>query len=88
MNTSHIPGPWYVVNDTEVQSAVINKDNYVCAAEGNTMEQAIANAQLIACAPELLEVCHRALITLHEDDFSMLREELRQIITKATGEEP
>jgi len=32
---------------------MLNEDNYVCEAEGDTPEQAEANAHLIAAAPEL-----------------------------------
>ena len=41
--------PWYATG-IHVQSAAINEDNYVCTAEGNSPEQAIANADLIVKA--------------------------------------
>ena len=40
------PRPWYATG-IHVQSAAINEDNYVCTAEGNSPEEAIANANLI-----------------------------------------
>ena len=43
------PRPWYATG-IHVQSAAINEDNYVCTAEGNSPEQAIANAALIVKA--------------------------------------
>jgi len=41
--------PWYATG-IHVQSAAINEDNYVCTAEGDTPEAAIANADLIVKA--------------------------------------
>ena len=41
--------PWYATG-IHVQSAATNKDNYVCTAEGETPEAAIANADLIVKA--------------------------------------
>ena len=46
---SNTPTPWYATG-IHVQSAAINEDNYVCTAEGNSPEQAIANADLIVKA--------------------------------------
>ena len=40
------PRPWYATG-VYVQSAAINGDNFVCEAEGDSPEQAIANANLI-----------------------------------------
>jgi hypothetical protein len=44
-----------------------------------------ANAALIASAPELLDLCERALRALHEDDFPLLREDIRKGMAKAEG---
>ena len=41
--------PWYATG-IHVQSAAINEDNYVCTAEGDTPETAVANADLIVNA--------------------------------------
>jgi hypothetical protein len=49
MSTTHTPIPWYATGK-HVQSAAINEDNYVCEAEGNSEEQANANAELIVRA--------------------------------------
>ena len=46
---SNTPTPWYATG-IHVQSAAINEDNYVCTAEGNSPEPAIANAALIVKA--------------------------------------
>ena len=61
--------PWYATG-IHVQSAAINEDNYVCTAEGETPEAAIANADLIVKAVNshdalvaALEACQIALRT-------------------------
>jgi uncharacterized protein involved in tolerance to divalent cations len=53
--------PWYATG-IHVQSAAINEDNYVCTAEGNSPEQAIANADLIVKAVN----AHDALVAACE----------------------
>ena len=45
----HTIGPWYATG-IHVQSAVLNEDNYVCEAEGSTLEEAEANAEFIVRA--------------------------------------
>jgi hypothetical protein len=53
---THTPGPWYIAKQDSIihiQSAAINEDNYVCGINFNEIN-AIANAHLIASAPELL----------------------------------
>jgi hypothetical protein len=52
---------WYATG-IHVQSAAINEDNYVCTAEGNSPEQAIANADLIVKAVN----AHDALVAACE----------------------
>ena len=46
------PLNWYVTGplSNHIQSAKTNEDNYVCAVEGNTDEQATANAEFIVKA--------------------------------------
>ena len=46
--------PWYATG-VHVQSAVLDEDNYICKAEGSTLEEAEANAQLIVRAVNCLE---------------------------------
>ena len=49
----HTVGPWYATGE-HVQSAALNEDNYVCRTEGSSKEEVLANALLIAAAPDLL----------------------------------
>ena len=66
--SKHTPGPWRVVNDVDIQSGPQGCLAYVSTggARGRTFEEAQANAQLIAAAPELLEECKRTFYDLHE----------------------
>lgn len=56
------------------------QNRYIAQIEEGTME----DARLLAAAPELLNLCEKSLLALHEDDFPSLREALRNAITKAT----
>lgn len=61
--SAHTPGPWYFDEDDRAVGPVSNKSIGVCSimlADGNAAryhfgEQSIANANLIAAAPDLLE---------------------------------
>jgi len=66
--------PWYATG-IHVQSAAINEDNYVCTAEGNSPEQAIANADLIVKAVN----SHDALVAALEAAIPMLTPATRTI---------
>lgn len=64
MEAKHTPGPW-VEHHIHVcaECGELEKDGYhshciVEAADGRTDEECIANARLIAAAPELLEACY------------------------------
>ena len=59
--------PWYATG-IHVQSAAINEDNYVCTAEGDTPEAAIANADLIVKAVN----SHDALVAACEAAYDQL----------------
>jgi hypothetical protein len=45
----HTLTPWYATGP-HVQSAILNEDNYVCQADGDSEIQAIANAEFIVRA--------------------------------------
>lgn len=90
----HTPGPWdcgVVVNlrciDTDefgFSIAWINTDNH------NKIEEAKANARLIAAAPELLEALEEIVSAADGDGWSQLDADLRKAraaIAKATGVE-
>jgi len=60
------PGPWHVVDRVNVQSGPIGFLAYVstAGARGRTIEEAEANAQLIAAAPDLLAACEALISAL------------------------
>lgn len=56
-NTSrHTPGPWMIGKSERVIAGVIEIEQH--HSIGLTYEERIANARLIAAAPELLEALH------------------------------
>ena len=96
MSTQHTPGPWRVdpdhCRDVQTSDGAIE----ICLAEGGKpyginlfsvppIEEAHANARLIAAAPDLLEACivafHQTCSVGRPKDW----EQLRTAIAKATG---
>ncbi len=57
------PGPWTVVNDVDVRSEQPGFLAYIstAGARGRTLDEAKANATLIAAAPCLLAACEAML---------------------------
>jgi hypothetical protein len=64
MKKQHTQGPWYVLNDyyrypgiesVTLSIVIFGDDGESCGVQGDTHEEAIANANLIAAAPDLLE---------------------------------
>ena len=83
--SKHTPGPWLVTEDP-IYGARIDAPGSFCVAKTipNDMpiKQKLANARLIAAAPDLLDACRAALYALkgrEHDGF------LRDAIAKATG---
>jgi hypothetical protein len=99
MDTKHTPGPWFYTgkhNDCEVRYVGTNReDRYheeVATLYHGEGEEQIANARLIAAAPELLGALQDAFSmidgTLLIDTFgSEWFEEASEAIAKATGEQ-
>jgi hypothetical protein len=103
MKTNHTPSPWILgeplTKENRIQ--IMHKDaqrpddiapTWVVANVNLCMgEESEANARLIACAPELLDACKKALAALGADDCpsipdgAMVRGRLFNVITKATG---
>lgn len=56
MNANHMSGPWVASDYSSVVGSLISKGNHHIAAvlPQTVPEEAIANAQLIAAAPDLL----------------------------------
>ena len=101
MKNQFTPGPWKVEPDNyynERLVSIIIKENVssadLYAKDSMPYEEYLANARLIASAPELLEACihaHDALLSLHvceldKERCNSLRGELRQAIAKAKAE--
>mgnify|MGYP003679854852 CR=1 FL=1 len=81
--------PWYATG-IHVQSAAINEDNYVCTAEGETPEAAIANADLIVKAVNshdalvaALEVISGAIHSDEWDEMGALLEAIDKSVIAA-----
>jgi hypothetical protein len=66
MEAKHTPGPWFVKEQNNTMNAVWSNKRYICTAyTGGAInkpgiKQALANARLIASAPELLEALKEA----------------------------
>ena len=79
MNESkHTPGPWYHNPADEPQNA----ERHVCVDEGrwlrviarvkqNDKDNALANARLIATAPDLLEALEKIMVAVDTDSVKM-----------------
>lgn len=89
-DTKHTPGPWVVTGYDEEFQDQINIQNerldYFVAAALDC-KAVVANARLIAAAPDLLEAL-QALLADPGRDFirSSAWDKARAAITKATGE--
>jgi len=66
MENKHTPGPWSVGNepvDNEALYIYDNKEHLIASADTDSLaqyrEEALANARLIAAAPDMLEALQR-----------------------------
>lgn len=64
MNTKHTPGPWTADKDFHVDCPIWAGQDCIATAWAAGEAATAANAALIAAAPELLEVCKRAVSAL------------------------
>lgn len=100
MKTSHTPGPWKA--SALGRTVTDGAEQVVCrpSAYANNAERQVANARLIAAAPELLDELIEqdkflgvlaGTVPLSEKDthrrIAMHRESVRAAITKATSRE-
>jgi hypothetical protein len=103
--TKHTPGPWRMWSDTEENEVYgrvigiqihagpntsIGSIHGLRSADGDVRDQAFANANLIAAAPELLDVLEN-LVALTEirpklHEYKAALDEARAVIAKAKGE--
>lgn len=88
--TKHTPGPW-VANNCTVMEGIRSIAYTGAIADHNNLEtfeqncfEAVANAHLIAAAPEMLEALEQAREFLAEG--SLLRNEIEALIRKAKGD--
>ena len=87
----HTKGPWDVDPNDEFTVTADRDGLSVCCTEyeDRGKNENIANARLIAAAPELLEACQTALITLNINrryiQIPKLQEALRKAVDKANG---
>ena len=85
MTKQHTPGPWtYEAEETGFAGAIVAKTGWICDFD---TDPSLANARLIAAAPDLLEALKVARHMIVEDGtpigWSVSR--LDEVIAKATG---
>ena len=95
MEVKHTPGPWFITGSMTkyVEARIPGRMIQEVAACGPTAaddgygEQQMANARLIAAAPELLEALESVLENcLDSDGLAAAYEKARAAIAKAKGE--
>jgi len=90
--SEHIPGPWYVSKHGSDRCSVFKDygdERELIANAIDTWEEAEANAQLIAAAPELLEAAEELQLLLERAnvaEWNTATIKLRAAIHKARGE--
>lgn len=89
----HSPGPWTLVEKEDVYWIIDANSQIVqlvmkagsVTARDRKEGEVISNAKLIAAAPELLKLCHDALLAItHFNDEDLMIQELNAVIAKAT----
>jgi hypothetical protein len=93
--SQHTPGPWVVHHDADCKEIEITaEDGRIIAFMFGNQPQDIADAHLIAAAPDLLDAAEAALARVNylaivigkKDVFLALQNKLRAAIAKARGE--
>jgi hypothetical protein len=98
----HTPGPWKVTKSSERKTlCVVNDDTWICgelqALNGTAIDEreCLANARLIAAAPEMYEALEQAeacmsIVEPRSDKAEYLRilGVIRAVIGKAEGRQP
>lgn len=94
MNTKHTPGPWTVSDEgyemnnwgTEFYWYDVGPANVPYnPEEKNSKERALIDANLIAAAPELLELLKRGIECGVFDGAPVFMEDVQAVIAKAEG---
>lgn len=92
----HTAGPWAVTadeNESETDGWLVVAADALFDTVANiepqpTAGEELANARLIAAAPEMLEACRAVEFFLrgHPGEASVIREKLKALLAKATGD--
>ena len=80
MSNTYTPGPWNA-SKSQYQGLVISEATGANVA----VTHDVKDADLVAAAPKMLELCELALRCLDEDEFPTLRDDLRAVIYEAKG---
>lgn len=92
MKPVHTPGPWRIADDSKLDPSIWHHLPAIEGARGNMVAsiamsgpKGIANARLIAAAPELLAALQHALATeqAHGQDWQPWAQAARAAIAKA-----
>ena len=91
MQTKHTPGPWLTAATNRIGYIYIQDSDGVAITDPSPLK--IADARLIAAAPELLAALRHLLedavaLNMGESDRSGVLVEARAAIAKATGGQP
>jgi hypothetical protein len=81
-SVSHTPGPWHV---HEGQDYIVVLSDHTCTDEPLAEVSTLANARLIAAAPELLAIAKAVLESEQVETYSTLAIVARAAIAKVEG---
>ena len=86
--SKHTPGPWEVLDDRSMTSVVVEYGE-ICdiVQDGRPASENLANARLIAAAPEMLEALERIRDESGPFNLGEMRKLVESTIQKARGEE-
>jgi hypothetical protein len=86
--SKHTPGPWASNSADSFELCVYGNRHRIAKMAGGEINRDIANARLIAAAPDLLEDLRQVLAYCTEHGHNWLcMAEARATIAKATGEQ-
>lgn len=80
-------GEWMVYEDAVYSEGSGTDGNIICEAPVSweiSMRKWKANAKLISCAPEMLEMLKDVLSGMNNENFEITGDEIEQLIKKAT----
>lgn len=93
-NGAHTPGPWSALplndeDDFDVMTASVlvhnGRGTFTAQALGHTSKEVVANARLIAAAPELMEALRAIVEDRYVEKLGSLKLRARTAIAKAEG---